>query len=181
MPDRPSGSAPHHRARPRPAPVDREPSSRVGLALILLDEVTRTADRLRPVLQAVEQVTGLQPAQVQTLLTFGQEAPVAPTGAAGREATDRPKDWSTDLMISDLVARGLLQAGPATEGMPARHGLRLTDRGIAVLAQVQGVQIRILDTVVGALGDRRVAELRESLHAVGAVLDDMAAHTGERH
>ena len=182
VPDRQSAAGPRRNDAPRPAPVDREPSSRVGLVLILLDEVTRTADRLRPVLQAIERVTGLSPGQMQTLLTIGQPPPGGAPGGAGGVATDHPSDRSTGLTITDLMARGLLETEPPapTHGAPPRGGLRLTDSGLAALSQVQGVQIRVLDTVVSALGDQRVGALRDSLHTIGAVLDDLAAHTGER-
>lgn len=153
----------------------------MGLALVLLDEVTRTADRLRPALQAVEEVTGLGPGQVRTLLTIGQWAPGSPPGGPGAAETEVATDWSTDLTITDLMARGLLETAAApSDGAPARARLRLTDRGLAVLSQVQGVQIRILDTLVSALGDRHVGELRNSLRAVGAVLDELTTRTGER-
>ena len=153
----------------------------MGLALVLLDEVTRTADRLRPVLQAIEEVTGLGAGQVRTLLTIGQWAPGSPPGERGAEGTEPATDGSTDLTISDLIARGLLETAAApTDGAPATPRLRLTDRGLAVLSQVQGVQIRILDTLVNALGDRQVGELRDSLRAVGTVLDELTTRTGER-
>jgi hypothetical protein len=153
----------------------------VGLALDLLDEVTRTADRLRPVLLAIEEVTGLGPGQVQTLLTIGQWAPGNPPGVPGAAGTEPATDWSTDLTITDLMARGLLETAAApTDGAPARARQRLTERGLAVLSQVQGVQIRILDTLVSALGDRRVGELRDSLRAVGAVLEELPTRTGEQ-
>ncbi|WP_024288308.1 hypothetical protein [Cellulomonas sp. KRMCY2] len=61
------------------------------------------------------------PGQVQTLLTIGQ-------GHRGAGAA----------------------AASATDGAPARGRLRLTDSGLAVLSQVQGVQIRILETLVSA-------------------------------
>jgi hypothetical protein len=153
----------------------------MGLALVLLDEVTRTADRLRPVLQAVEAVTGLGPGQLQALVTIGQWAPGSRHGEPGAAVTEPTTEWWTDLAITDLMARGLLEpAALPTDHAPTDGMPRLTDSGLAVLSQVQGVQIRILDTLVSALGDRRVGELRDSLRAVGAVLDDLTTRTGEQ-
>lgn len=179
MPDRPSGPARGPNVGPRPGPVDREPSSRVGLALVLLDEMTRTADRLRPVLQAIEEVTGLRPEQVKTLLTIASRSPSSTPDETGGGVTGSATDRSTAPADTDLIARGLLEPAPDDDG-PVGGTLRLTDRGLAVLSQVQGVRIRILDTLVSALGDRRVGDLLDSLHAVGAVLDDLPVQPGAR-
>jgi len=149
----------------RPEPVDREPGPRLGRTLMLLDEIDAAARRVRPVLRTVEHLTGLSPAQLTVLMAVDGDEP-------------RPVDIGAATTAVALADRGLLRAA----GWPlaaAGGGWQLTDDGQAVLQQVQGLRVRIVDTVTGALDDAHLDEIRASLRRVAAAVDDLYARTGE--
>jgi len=151
----------------RPTPMDREPGSRLGQTLMLVNEIDRTARLLRPLLRTVKRLTGLSPAQVHALLAAAEDSQV-----------DRgPRD---DGPIGPALAgTGLIAADDATtaEG-PDGAFSRLTDSGRAAFAQIQGLQIRILDTVMTSLPEGEVDEILASLRRIGDSLEGMPPHLG---
>ncbi|WP_155855118.1 hypothetical protein [Actinotalea ferrariae] len=148
----------------RPAQVDREPGSRLGQALLLVNEIDRTARLLRPILRTVKRLTGLSPAQVHALLAAAEDGEV-----------DRgPRD--DGAIRPALAGTGLITADATTAEGPDGAGSRLTDSGRAALEQIQGLQIRILDTVMTSLPEREVDEILASLRRIGDSLEGMPPH-----
>lgn len=149
----------------RPAPVDREPGSRLGQALLLVNEIDRTSRLLRPLLRTVERLTGLSPAQVHALLAAAED------GEAERGQRD---DGPIRLA---LAGTGLIAAdvAPTAEG-PDGAATWLTDSGRAALEQIQGLQIRILDTVMTSLPGGEFDEILASLRRIGDSLEGMPPH-----
>lgn len=153
---------------PRPAPVDASPSDRLGEVLGLLDELAEIIRESEALLRGIEQVTGLRVGELHVLLAVAHG-----TGRL-RSIAQRigQPDHAASATIEGLVQRRLLdwrQNGTA-DGDPPVDMLRVTDSGAAVLEQTEGVQIRVLDTLVAHLGRHGVAAFRTTLQAVGEVL-----------
>ena len=138
----------------RPAPMDREPGSRLGQALMLVNEIDRTARLLRPLLHTVERLTGLSPAQVHALLAAAEDAKVDSV----------PRNDGAN--IPALAGTGPIAAYDALG--------RLTDSEHAALEQIQGLQIRILDTVMTSLPEGDVDEILALLRRIGNSLECMS-------
>lgn len=67
------------------------------------------------------------------------------------------------------------------DGSSAPGFLQLTDQGAALLEQIEGVQFRLLDTLVDALGEQGVHGFRTALQAIAEVLSMVArsaSHAG---
>lgn len=125
--------------------MDIEPG-RLVTVLALLDQIDRVIVGVAPVLRTVEEMTGLRLAQVGALMAF----------EANRLAEAQPG-------MDDLVRSGLARrTGP--DGM----SWELTDQGRTALEQVQGLRIRIVDTVASGLG---TDQLGAAVASVGQIAD----------
>ncbi|HEX6197181.1 MAG TPA: hypothetical protein VFZ37_14810 [Jiangellaceae bacterium] len=150
------------------APVDASPSGRLGEVLGLLDELAEIIRESDALLRGIEQVTGLRVGEVHVLLAVAHGTdrlgPIAQRiGQPGRAAR---------ATVEGLIDRGLLawRHEDTVEGGAPADLVRLSEAGAAALEQTQGVQIRLLDTMVGQLGGHGVAAFRTTLRAVGEVL-----------
>lgn len=150
-------------SRSRPGQVDADPSTRLEEVLRLLDELTEVARLSGGLFGAIEQVTGLRVSEIQVLRA------VTRSGVEVHDVARRvgQTDDAANATIGGLVERGLIHRDQRA-GQTAM--LRLTEAGTAALEQTQGVQIRLLDTMVGQLGGHGVAAFRTTLRAVGEVL-----------
>lgn len=141
----------HARRGDRPRPVDVEPGERLGTVLGLLEQIDRVVNGITPVLRTVEQMTGLSLSQVGALMAFDANGSAATHPAAGQHVVD------------DLVRNGL-----ARRTRPGGTSWVLTDQGRSALEQVQGLRIRIVDTVASTLG---AAQLDAAVVSVGLIAD----------
>ena len=90
-------------------------------------------------------------------------------------------DDAAGATFEGLIRRGLLARGHRDDsrgGSSAPGFLQLTDQGAALLEQIEGVQFRLLDTLVEALGELGVHGLRTALRAITEVLNTVASHAG---
>ena len=147
----------------RPRAVDTVPSERMGAVLVLVEQIDRVVVGIAPVLQTVEQVTGLRLPQVILLMALDlQRPPAAPSG--------HPED------VADLARRGLIRpADPPSRptggsGPPEEQRWVLTDSGRSVLEQVQGLRIRIVDTATSSLDTDRLHAMTASTGLVANAL-----------
>lgn len=161
---------------PRPAPVDSDPSDRLAEVLGLLDQLADVARMSEGLFRGIEQVTGLRVGEVQLLRTVGREDVEVHEVARRLGQTDD----ATTATVAGLVERGLLHQDRRTApaGAPAAGTLRLTGDGAALLEQSQGIQVRMLDTLVAELGEEGVRAFRGALQGVADVLRTVADHTG---
>lgn len=154
----------------RPGQVDADPSARLEEVLRLLDELTEVAGLSEGLFRAIEHVTGLRVGEVQVLRA-------ATCGAEVYDVARRvgQPDGAVNATVDGLVERGLIrrdqQAGPTAV-------LRLTEAGNAALEQTQGVQIRLLDTLVAEVGADGARAFRNTLHGIAGVLRTLAERTG---
>lgn len=177
MPER-EGTVERHGPRlHRPAPIDTEPSGRLEEVLGLLDELTEVARVSEGLFRGVEQVTGLRAGEVHVLLA------VAHGTSAVREVARRigELDDAAGATVESLIQRGLLAGNhrdDSRDDSSAAGFLHLTDQGAAVLEQIEGVQVRLLDTLVEALGQEGVRGFRATLQAIAEVWNSVASHAG---
>ncbi|MEO8556853.1 MAG: hypothetical protein ABI474_09295 [Actinomycetota bacterium] len=159
----------------RPAPVDTEPSGRLDEVLGLLDELTKVARASEGLFRGVEQVTGLRAGEVHVLLACAYGA------SAVRDVARRigELDDAAGATVESLIQRGLLARNhceDSGEGSSVPGFLQLTDQGAAVLEQIEGVQVRLLDTLVGGQGEQGVPGFRATLQAITEVWNSVASH-----
>ncbi|HEU0041940.1 MAG TPA: hypothetical protein VFQ15_06290 [Jiangellaceae bacterium] len=153
----------------RPVPLDTEPSRRLGEVLRLLDDVAAITGVTNGLFHGIEQVTGLRPGEVQVLLAVALGAQAIPDVAQRTGQADA----ATAATVDGLIHRGMLASTPHEVSW-----LELTDAGAAVLEQVEGVQVRLLDTLVDALGEVGVAGFRATLQAIASVANTVGDHAG---
>lgn len=153
----------------RPVPLDTEPSSRITEVLGLLDDVAAITGVAYGLFHGIEQVTGLRPGEAQVLLALAHG-----TDSIGEVAKRTGQaDAATAATVDGLIERGLV--GSLADGADR---LGVTDAGSAVLEQVEGVQVRLLDTLVEALGEVGVAGFRATLQAIASVVNTVGDQTG---
>jgi DNA-binding MarR family transcriptional regulator len=158
----------------RPGQVDADPSARLEEVLHLLDELTEVAGLSEGLFRAIEHVTGLRVGEIQVLRA------VTRSGAEVHDVASRvgQPDDAVNATVDGLVERGLFRrdrrAGPNAV-------LRLTGAGTAALEQTQGVQIRLLDTLVAEVGADGARAFRTTLHGIAGVLRTLARRTGTAH
>jgi DNA-binding MarR family transcriptional regulator len=148
--------------------VDTRPAARIQDVLDLFDELARIARMSEGLFAGIEQVTGLRVGQVQLLRS------VAGGAVEARELARRvgQTDEATTATIDGLVRHGLLHR----ERRPVKpERLRLTGKGTALLEQTQGVQVRLLDTLIGEAGADGVQAFRTTLNGIADVLGTIAS------
>lgn len=162
--------------RSRPAPVDADPSHQLDAVLDLLDDLALVTTGSAALFRGIERVTGLRVGEIQVLRAIAHGADQTQQIAS---RVGQP-DEAAMATVGGLVERELLQwHSPGTSaGSDSVGGLRLTDVGTAVLEQSEGVQIRLLDTLVGELGQQGVGTLRTSLGALARVFGAMRSKIG---
>lgn len=162
----------------RPPPVDTDPSARLGVVLGLLDELTGVARVSEGLFGGIEQITGLRPGEVHVLLAVAHGAnPV-------REVAQRIGEVhaAADATVEGLIRRGLLvrhHLDDSGNGSAPASLLHLTDTGSALLEQIEGVQVRLIGTLVEALGEQGVQDFRTALRAIVEVLNTVGGHAGQ--
>lgn len=157
-------------SRSRPGQVDADPSTRLEEVLRLLDELTEVARLSGGLFGAIEQVTGLRVSEIQVLRA------VTRSGVEVHDVARRvgQTDDAANATIGGLVERGLIHRDQRA-GQTAM--LRLTEAGTAALEQTQGVQIRLLDTLVAEVGADGMRAFRTTLHGIAGVLRTLAERT----
>ncbi len=154
-------------ANVRPASADAAPSDRVGDVLGLLDDlsvVVELADRL---LRGIEQLTGLRPGEIRVVLALSAGA--RPLDEVARQIGE--SDPATVGAVDDMVGRGVLERRTADD-----ESVRLTETGVALLEQIQGVQVRLLDALADAAGESGVQVVRTTLQAFAKVAGTVGDH-----
>lgn len=130
--------------------------------LTLMDDLTGLAGAAEGLRRRVEELTTLRSVELSTLLAV---AGGAERTAVVAELTGQVDDAAVATLRA-LRARGLVTgAGDAHPG-----GWRLTESGRVVQQQVEGLRIRVLHGIVGALGEEAAGELRSTVQALAAVL-----------
>jgi hypothetical protein len=165
------------RARVRPEPVDTRPSRRLSEVFHLLDDLAQVTAGSAALFRGIEQVTGLRVGEIQTLLAVVGGTDRIPELAS---RVGQPEEAGA-VTVAGLVDRGLLQWHhpdvAAGQPDPTVARMRLTDAGAALLEQTEGVQIRLLDTLVASLGQEGVSSLRASLQALARLFGTMPSPT----
>ena len=158
----------------------REVAGRMPVVLELLDELTELAEAGEGLRRRVEQVMGLRAGELRVLVAVSRGAahPRAVAGETGQA------DEAAGATLEALVHRGLLSRhghrnSPAGGAEPTL--LRVTDAGLVLLQQAEGLQIRILDAVVLALGDEGAGSLRHTVQALGEALTGDGDVAGPGH
>lgn len=141
----------------RPTPIDKEPGARLAQTLLLMDEVDRVAKGLLPIQHTVKQLTGLTPALALTLMGVTRDP-------AGRIDPTTDPAAVTSLADNDLITT----TGSSLDDTSG--GWRLTPVGQSALQQLQGLRIRIINTVVTELDNRQVDALHDALEGVSDAL-----------
>ncbi|MGY1707645.1 hypothetical protein ACI79C_24040 [Geodermatophilus sp. SYSU D00697] len=145
------------------------PGERLTAVVDLVDElagIARATDRL---VETMQEVTGVRRGEIEALQA------VADGARHPREVARRTGqvDHAADATTEALVRRGLLHRAPHPDApalAPGSAVLEVTEAGRVVLQQAEGVRIRVLDRVVGALGRRDTAALRASVRALAGAL-----------
>lgn len=126
--------------------------------LDLMDDLAGLAGAAEGLRRRLEQLTGLRGGELQTLL--------AVSGGADRTEVVAERTGQVDeaaaATLRALQHRGLV-TGPGT-GLP--EAWRLTDSGQVVHQQAEGLGIRVLHGVVGALGEEATGEFRSTVQAL---------------
>ncbi|MGY1739392.1 MULTISPECIES: hypothetical protein [unclassified Blastococcus] len=160
----------------RPRPADG-PSARLATALQLADELADVARATDRVAARIEQVTGLRRGELAALLAVDEGAR-HPRAVARRSGQ---VDDAGDATIQALLRRGLLRRGRgpgAAHRAGAEPPLEVTEAGRVVLQQAEGLRIRVLDALVGALGPADTAVLRAAAGALTGALAGALDGTG---
>ncbi|MGY1744878.1 hypothetical protein [Blastococcus sp. SYSU D00695] len=158
--------------RPRPAATP-PPPGRLGTVLELADELADVARATERVAGRVEEATGLRRGELAALSAVEE-------GAGSARAVARRSGQVDDAgaaTVETLVRRGLLRRRPhpgAPSGAAGGTELEVTDAGRVVLAQAEGLRIRLLDRVVGTLGPGDTAVLRAAAQALTGALEGAA-------
>lgn len=127
--------------------------------LELVDDLGGLAGAADGLRRRVEELTGLRDGELQTLLAV----------AAG---ADRTADVARRTGQVDDAATATLRA-LRTRGLVSRTGSdawQLTESGRVVQQQTEGLRIRVLHGIVGALGEEATGELRSTVRALATVL-----------
>jgi DNA-binding MarR family transcriptional regulator len=145
------------------------PGERLGDILELLDDLAVINRASEGLLHQVQSLTGLRLGELQSLLAVSQGAEHVRAVAAATGQVDE----AATATIDSLEGRGLVarhRHPNAPEGA-APQLLHLTDLGGAALQQAEGIQVRVLEAIVLALGQRQTSQLRTSIQALAAVMD----------
>lgn len=146
-----------------PAPPLDELTDVLGLH----DDLSALGQVVDALARRLDAASGLRAGELQALVAVSE-------GAAHPRAVARRTgqvDQAGAATVDSLVQRGLLRrhrhpASPSTEASL----VHLTEAGRVVLAQVEGLQIRVLAALVQQLGDVDAASLRTTVSALGAAL-----------
>jgi hypothetical protein len=141
----------------RPLPADA-PGARLAVVIQLVDELDDITRAAAEVAAGVEEATGLRRGELAALTAVADGARSARD--VGRDV-GQPDDAAA-VTAGSLVHRGLLRR--------AGDRLELTEEGRVVVQQVEGLRIRLLDSVVGALGPRATGQLRAAVQALTGAL-----------
>ncbi|RBY90655.1 hypothetical protein [Blastococcus sp. TF02A-26] len=157
--------------RPRPA---EGPGARLATVLRLVDELDDVTRAATDVAARVEEATGLRRGELAAL------SAVADGARSAREVGRRcgQADDAAAVTTEALVRRGLLRRTGhprAPSGASGGTALAITEVGRVVVQQAEGLRIRLLDSVVGALGPDETDRLRAAVQALTGVLDGTAA------
>lgn len=158
-------------------PLLETPGDRLVTVLQLADELAEVANGASQVVSRVEQATGLRRGELAAL-TAVDEGAWHPRAVARRSGQ---VDDAGDPTTEALLRRGLLRRSThrgTPPGVAGATALEVTEAGRVVLQQAEGLRIRLLDVVVGALGPRDTAVLRAAVRALAGALDG-AARTGD--
>ncbi|MGY1690887.1 hypothetical protein [Geodermatophilus sp. SYSU D01105] len=145
------------------------PGERLTAVVDLADELAGIARATERLAVLLEEVTGMRRGEVEALRA------VADGARHPREVARRTGqvDDAGGATAETLVRRGLLRRVPHPDApalAPGSAVLEVTEAGRVVLQQAEGVRIRLLDRVVGALGRRDTAALRASVRVLAGAL-----------
>ncbi|MFH5823609.1 hypothetical protein [Georgenia sp. AZ-5] len=152
-----------------------EPTARLARTLHAVEDVAGVTRSQQQVFRTIERLTGLRHGELQTLTA------VAGGATHHREVARRTGqvDAAAEATVDWLVGRGLLarhhhpQAGASSE--PTL--VHVTASGTVALQQAEALQVRLLDSVLGALDEEESARLRA---AVEQVQDTLGPAAGPR-
>lgn len=151
-----------------PAPSDGE----VAEILALFDDIAEINRASTELLDRVETLTGLRLGELQALVAISQGADHPRAIARRTSQVDAAAAATTQTLIRrGLVGRHHHPDAPNAPNAPNATLLHVTDAGTVALQQAQGIQIRVLEAVVLALGHKRTSSLRASIQALSTVLD----------
>ncbi len=141
-------------------PLDIRPGTSMTCVLALMDELAHLAGAGEAVRRTMEELTGLRSGELEALLAVagGADRPADVAEATGQV------DEAAAATVAALRRRGLVTTAPG-------GALQLTETGQVVRQQAEGLRIRILSGVVGALGEQATGELRSAVQALGSVLE----------
>lgn len=156
------------RQRPElvPAPSDGE----VAEILALFDDIAEINRASTELLDRVETLTGLRLGELQALVAISRGADHPRVVARRTSQVDAAAAATTQTLIRrGLVGRHHHPDAPADASNATL--LHVTDAGTVALQQGEGIQLRVLEAVVLALGHRQTRDLRASIQALSTVLD----------
>lgn len=138
------------------------PGTSMAGVLTLMDDLSGLAGAAEGLRRRVEELTNLRSAELSTLLAV---AGGADRTAVVAELTGQVDDGAAATLRA-LRSRGLVTRA----GGPHPGTWRLTESGRVVQQQVEGLRIRVLHGIVGALGEQATDDLRSTVQALGSVL-----------
>ncbi|MFC0624883.1 MarR family transcriptional regulator [Kribbella deserti] len=139
----------------------------VSSALRLLDAVERVRGHAHPLILDLQDAVGMKmpAALLLSAVAAGRNTAEAVAQQLGTSAAE------AELALSDLAAMGLVRLQPDLT-------VTVTDAGLARLAQLDGLTVRVLDVVTGILGPEDAATLARLLHTVADGLETAVVTSG---
>lgn len=148
-------------------PADVAPTGNLDQAIVVTEEIRTLLGAMNGLVARVEEVTAMRASQLQLLARVAENPGTVDDLA--RHAR-RPAEI-TRRRLDDLAIRGLVTVSEDA----GRDLVAVTDLGSAALAQVQALQIRVLDRVIADLGPDGTTDFQRILRQLPAAL--AAAHT----
>ncbi|MHB1064979.1 MAG: MarR family transcriptional regulator [Georgenia sp.] len=156
---------PHTRAASVRQTVRRaEPSERLADTLELVDRLSNLSDSRDQVFRTIEQLTGLRLGELQALeaVDEGADHPREVARRTGQTAA------AATATCDGLIKKGLLGRHRHESAPFGEPGLiHATTAGEVVLGQVEGLQVRLTDSVLGSLDEEEAERLHTAVVRAG--------------
>lgn len=148
-------------------PADVAPTGYLNQAIVVTEEIRTLLGAMNGLVARVEEVTAMRAGQLQLLARVAEN----PGTIDNLAHHARRPAGITRRRLDDLAMRGLVTIPEDAD----RDLVAVTDLGSAALAQVQALQIRVLDRVIAGLGPDGAVDFQRIRRQLPAAL--AAAHT----
>lgn len=163
---------PHGAASLGAAVRGSEPSARLPETLALVDRLAALSDSRDEVFRTIEQLTGLRLGELQALEAVDGGAD-HPREVARRTGQTEAAATAT---CDGLVSKGLLGRHHHRFAPHGEPGLvHVTTEGKVALGQVEGLQVRLADAVIGNLDDEQAERIQTAVSRAGRRMGLVAA------